>query len=92
MRKDSSVGRAFGFLPSISPPLFHENSREFETHRRQYCSRTFLGQCAFQENQHFYVVNKLEKKSRFTYTMRLTEVVPKSGLPFLLIEYVIERV
>ena len=28
----------------------------------------------------------------YVHTVRLTEVVPKSGLPFLLIEYVIERV
>ena len=45
MTKDSTVDRAFGFLPSFSSPLFHENLREFESHRRQYCSWNFLGQC-----------------------------------------------
>ena len=28
------------------PFCCHENLREFESHRLQYCSRTFLGQCA----------------------------------------------
>ena len=39
------VERLAPVLPSFPSPLFHENQCEFETHRRQYCSRTFLGQC-----------------------------------------------
>ena len=33
-------------LATYLPFCCHENLREFESHRLQYCSRTFLGQCA----------------------------------------------